>query len=113
MEIGAAIFLALAILIGVIMTGYLFQDKEIPKGLPLLHGGMAGIGIILLVVFAFTTEDQTKNWNLIVVFLVAAVGGLYLFEKDITHQKVPKKIAVIHALIALGGFVWLIIYLLR
>lgn len=113
MDIAAAIFLGITITIGVVMAVYLFQGKEIPKGLPFLHGGAAAIGIILLVIYALTSEGQHKHWNQIVIFLVAALGGLYMFEKDITHQKVPLPVAVIHAVIALGGFVWLIIVLLK
>ena len=113
MDIGAAIMLGIAILIGVIMLSYLLQDKEIPKGLPILHGSAAGIGVILLVIYALTSESEHQHWDSIVIFLVAILGGLFLFEKDITHQKVPKSIAVIHALIALGGFGWLVYHLLK
>lgn len=111
MDIIAAILLSIAIIIGVIMLSYLLQDKEIPKGLPLLHGCAAGAGIILLIIYAFTTESEHKHWGSIVIFLVAVLGGLFLFERDITRQKVPKSIAIIHALIALSAFGWMVYHL--
>jgi hypothetical protein len=41
---------------------------------------------------------------------MAALGGFFLVFRDLTGNPVPKAIAVVHGLLAVSGFVFLLIY---
>ena len=51
MILAAIIFFALAAVLGVIMLSYLLRDKHIPKGLAVLHGPLAVVGLVLLIIY--------------------------------------------------------------
>jgi hypothetical protein len=46
----------------------------------------------------------------IVLFVMAALGGLVLIYRDMTGKSIPKWLAVGHGLIAVAGFIFLLIY---
>jgi hypothetical protein len=49
----------------------------------------------------------------IVLFIIAALGGITLFIRDITGKVLPVWLAVVHALLAVSGFIFLLIYALN
>jgi hypothetical protein len=109
----AAILIGIGVIIGGIMAFYGFQKKHIPKGLAFGHGIFVALGIILLVIYALTTESHNKHWDNIIVFLIAAAGGTYLFFRDLKKHFFEIWILVMHASIGLFGFIWLIIHFLE
>lgn len=113
MVITAIILISLAILIGAYLLKYVLKDKHPPKAIVFAHGAFAVVGILVLLIYALTTEEHHKHWDSVAIFSVAAVGGLYMFSKDIRHKSVPKWVAIVHAGIALFGFVWILIHVLK
>jgi hypothetical protein len=45
----------------------------------------------------------------IVLFVLAALGGITLFIRDIQHKPLPKWLAIMHGLVAIIGFAVLFI----
>ena len=84
------------------------REKQMPKGLSMIHGVMAVVGLALLIYYV-ATHDAGPTESMIVLIL-AAMGGLLLLYKDLTGRKPPKWLAVAHGLVALTGYVLLIVF---
>ena len=62
------------------------------------------MGIILMLIYAYRVSNNLFIPS--IIFIIAALGGMYLSSKDFTGKTVPKSVAIIHAGIALlGGFI--------
>lgn len=101
-------FFALAAIIGMYLLTFILRGKETPKAVAFTHGIMAAVGLVLLLVY-WLRKDPAM-WDSVVLFAVAAVGGLYLIMRDLTAKPIPKWLAVAHGLIAVTGFVFLLVH---
>lgn len=106
MVFAAIVFFMLAVLIGIVLITYVWQGKKVPRILSLTHGFFASLGLIFVLISAFS---QSVIWGGASVLLLAATGGLYLFSQDLKKRKLPKLIATLHGLTALLGLTILII----
>jgi hypothetical protein len=97
---------SLAALLGMILLSYVFRDKETPKGFVFTHGPIAAIALVLLIIYSFQTPGLLAC---IILFVMAAGGGLVLVYHDIKGMKIPKWLAIFHGLIAVSGFTYLLI----
>lgn len=98
----------IAVILGLILLTYLLKNKSVPKNLALTHGSFAVTGIILLVIYAFF--HSPKPIMSIIIFTLAAMGGLILVYKELSGKPLPKVVAVGHGLLAFIGFITLIIF---
>lgn len=73
------------------------------------HGIFAAVALVLLIVFAL---QNSANYPLVslILFIVAALGGFYMFFRDLQKKMHPYSIAFIHALLAVAGFVGLLLF---
>jgi hypothetical protein len=99
---------ALGALIGMYLLSLVLQTKETPKAVVLFHGIFVAVALVMLIVYA--TKNGPGPVESIVLFITAALGGFYLFYRDITARPIPKWLAVVHALAAVAGFVFLAAY---
>ena len=95
----------LAAILGAMMLRYLLRNKHIPKGLAVLHGFFAVAGLLLLIIYNIIAVRE--SWLPILVFAIAALGGLALLHRDLT-SKAPKWLGVAHGLMAVTGFLLLL-----
>ncbi len=102
-----AIFGMTAIL-GMYLLSFVLRDKETPKAISMTHGVFAVTGLVLLIVYCF--GDSPGPIASIVVFSIAAIGGFILIYKDITGQKIPKWLGIVHGVTAVVGFAFLIVF---
>ncbi|MGZ3932742.1 MAG: hypothetical protein ACXVP0_15855, partial [Bacteroidia bacterium] len=65
-------------------------------------------GLILLIYFAMNHSPGLIQS--LVLFVLAALGGLVLITKDINGKPVPKWLAIAHGLVATTGFIFLLIF---
>jgi hypothetical protein len=103
-------FFALAALLGMYLLTFVLQGKETPKGIVFTHGPMAVIGLVLLIIYAM--KGGPSPTESLVLFILAAVGGLYMLSRDLTGKPIPKFLAVGHGLLAVAGFIFLLIFAL-
>lgn len=111
MVIAAVVLISLAVLLGLYLISFVLRKKIPPKGVAIIHGSLAVLGIAILIIYALTTQEHHKHWDSIVIFLVAAAGGFYLFSKDIRHLKIPTWVAVVHGSIGLFGLGWILYHI--
>lgn len=100
-------FFLLAGVLGIYLLTYVLQDKNTPKGVAFTHGPLAAIGLVILIIYAFmNTPSPIVS---IILFILAAIGGLTLIIRDLTGKSLPKWMAIGHgviALIALGFLIY-------
>jgi hypothetical protein len=84
-----------------------------PSWLAMLHGLLAGAALTLLLYAYFTIGlPQFAAWALL-VFLVAALGGVYLnLGFHVPARLMPATIVVVHAVISVAGYVLLLMAVL-
>jgi hypothetical protein len=104
-------FFALAALLGMYLLTFVLQGKETPKAVVFTHGPMAVIGLVLLIIYAM--KDGPNPTESLVLFILAALGGLYMVARDLTNKPFPKFLAVGHGLLAVAGFIFLLIFALN
>jgi hypothetical protein len=106
----ASVLLAITAVGGLAMAGMRFAGRpQPPTWLAMLHGLLAGAAITLLLYAYFTVGLPSLAVLALVLFVLAAVGGVYLNLNF--HWKMlplPKGIIVGHAGAAVVGFVLLL-----
>ncbi len=100
---------ALAAALGLSILIKWLTKKEAPKAVIYSHGIAAATALVLLIVYAVQNPDNFPKASLI-LFVIAALGGFYMFYRDLKKQNSPIAIAVIHALLAVSGLVALLIF---
>lgn len=108
MVVTAIILISLAVVLGGYLLSFVLQEKNPPKAIVIIHGTLAALGIIVLLIYALTTDQPHKHWDSLIIFLLAATGGIYLVSRDIRHKDVPKWVAILHGGIGLTGLIWIL-----
>jgi hypothetical protein len=106
MLVAALIVLACAALAGAALLAFALRGKHTPKGVALLHGLLAALGIVLLVVYWIVAPSAPRGSTLL--FVVAAIGGAVVLFKDLKDGRVPRTLASVHGLIAIIAFALLV-----
>lgn len=106
--IALALF-AVAALFGVYMLVRVFKGALPPWPAAILHGLFAATGLVLLlyVTFFAYTPAPVIVMAAAVLLLTAALGGFALVSFHLRKQTPPSGLAVIHALLAVSGFLCL------
>lgn len=104
----ALIFFIAAALLGGYLLSFVMFNKETPKGIAFIHGPLAAIGLVLLIVA--TVLYTPRPWVSLIIFLLAAGGGGILILRDITGKSLPKWLALIHGVAAITGIILLFIF---
>lgn len=107
----ATILLAITALGGVLMAGIRFGARRNPPAwVAMLHGLLAASGLTLLVYAICTTTVPPMATIALVLFLLAAGGGAVMSLAYKWRQiLIPAWLVVAHALLAVTGFVALLV----
>jgi glucan phosphoethanolaminetransferase (alkaline phosphatase superfamily) len=111
MILTAIAFLSLAALLGMFLLSFVVTGKETPKAIVFTHGPLAAIGLVLLIIYVF--KNSPGPIESVVLFTIAAIAGIVMVYKDLTGKKIPKVLAIAHGIIAIIGFVFLLIFAFR
>ncbi|MGE0528694.1 MAG: hypothetical protein AB7G93_23245 [Bdellovibrionales bacterium] len=106
-ELAIACFLVAALL-GIYLLSFVLRGKETRKGIALLHAPFAAGGLIFLAIHILA-NDETRLYPALGLFVVTALGGFYMFAKDITGHRVPKWLALVHGTAAASSLVLLFV----
>ena len=94
-------------LIGLFILIMIFNNRKAPLWLTLLHGALGLGGIGLLVFYSMHFPGPVVS---IVIFAIAATGGLLVFYHDVQNKPIPKWLAVLHGVVAVGGIISLVVF---
>jgi hypothetical protein len=96
---------ALAAIGGVILAVIRFRGAPYPPmGLALVHGAAAAAGLIALFMAVAPGGAPSSATTALVLFLLAALGGFFLFSYHMRKLALPSWLVVVHALVAVVGF---------
>src|SRR4051812_6692023 len=106
--IAIALFAISAVLGLTILIKWLTQ-KSASRAVVYSHGIVAAVALIILVFFALKNPDSFPKVSL-VLFVLSAIVGFYMFFRDLKNKMSPVIIAVAHAIVAVSGFAALLIF---
>lgn len=104
----ALIIFAITALGGLILAGHVLRDKFAPWFLSLLHALLGAIGLILLIVLLAQGAVSSQIAIGFGLLVVAALGGFFLASFHVRKKLPPKAVVIIHAAVAVIGFLTLL-----
>lgn len=109
-----AIFLfVIAAVFGLTILTAILKNQPTPKPAVFTHGPLAVIALITLIMYSLHGHADTLLITSIVLFILAALGGLTLFSIDMRNKPIPKLIAVLHPVLAVIALLTLVVYMLQ
>jgi hypothetical protein len=104
----AAVLFALGALGGLVMALRAFKAQPIPWPLAIGHGVLGASGLVLLIIGVLADVGGGTARIALGVLIVAALGGFYLVSFHLRKEAHPKAVIVVHALVAVVGFLALL-----
>ena len=106
----ATVLLAISALGGLVMAGMRFAGRPHPPiSLAMLHGFLAAAAVTLLLYAAATVGLPSMALTALVLLLIAAAGGVILnLHYHWKNIALPKWLVILHAVVAVLGFVLLL-----
>jgi hypothetical protein len=98
---------ALTAALGVFNLKYWMTETRPPRGIVYAHGVFGASALVLLLVQAMSGPGAGLRTSL-VVFIIAALGGFFLFARDLQGKIGPGWLAMVHGLVAVTGFILLL-----
>lgn len=98
---------AIAALGGLVLASRVLTGRLAPWPLSLLHAGLGAAGLLILI-YLVAAAGMDSVIVPLVLLVVAALGGFYLASLHLKQQVAPKPVVVIHAGVAVAGFVLLL-----
>jgi hypothetical protein len=103
----ALIVLAIGAIGGLILASHVLRGHFAPWFLSLLHALLGAIGLVLLIALLFQGNAPQKVMIGFVLLLIAALGGFFLASFHVRRKLPPTAVVVIHAGVAVVGFLTL------
>ncbi len=113
MLLTAVILFGIAALGGLVLATLHFRDKTIPLPLALLHGLVGASGLATLGWAVFGLGVGSAAAASLGLFVLAALGGFFLFSYHLRQQRLPSPVVIIHALVAVSAFLLLVTSLMK
>ncbi len=102
------VLFVVAAILGLTVAVALFQKKETSKPVALAHGAVAAAGLIVLILYALNNAHRLLTVA-IVLFIVAALGGVLLLANDLRKKPGPVLLVAIHAVAAAVALVLVLV----
>ena len=107
------ILFGIAALGGLVLATIHFRNRPLPMSLALIHGVVAATALVILLIFALGAAGTGLAKAALAGFVIAALGGFFLFSFHVRQRRLPSAVVVIHALVAVASFVVLLIGAMR
>ena len=93
---------------GLILAAFVLRDKFAPWAVSVLHALLGASGIVLLIFSLFEGNQPQRVVAALGLFVVAAFGGFFLASFHLRRKLPPKAIVLLHAGLAVTGFLTLL-----
>lgn len=100
---------ALSAALGLTILIAWLTKKNASRAVVYSHGIAAAAALVLLVIYASQNPEHFPKAS-IILFVIAALGGFYMFFNDLGKKESPLAVAFIHGLLAIAGFVMLLAF---
>jgi len=104
--------LAIAAVGGIVMALKIFSGQLAPWPLSILHALLGATGLIILLMMVLEGGGGSQLSAALGLLVVAALGGFYLASIHMKGNVAPKNIVIIHAGVAVVGFLTVLSVLL-
>jgi len=106
----ALVLFGVAALGGIVLAGIRLRGAELPPmRLAIVHGIIAAAGLVSLAVAVMHAQVPPSARYALIGFVVAALGGFFLFAFHLRRKALPIPVVVIHGLVAVISFVILLL----
>lgn len=102
---------ALAAILGLLILKNWLTSTNTPKAVIYSHGIVAAIALLILLIQVIRQPENSLKTSL-ALFVLAAIGGFYMFFRDLKGKMSPTWLAVVHAVVAVAGFVSLVLFVI-
>jgi hypothetical protein len=113
MLIPAIIIFMIAAIFGLVVLISILKNMPTSKPVAFTHGILAGMALIVTIIYAITSHMSFLLLLSIVFFVLAALGGLTMFAADLRNRPISKIIAVFHPLLAVTALVLLVVHVMH
>jgi hypothetical protein len=105
----AVLIFAIGALGGVVLATYVLRGRLAPWALSLLHAALGAAGLVLtaIVLFGGAPDVPPRTGLALLLLAIAALGGFFLASYHLRKQPGPRPVVLIHAGVAVIGFVLL------
>jgi hypothetical protein len=104
----AIVVFAIAAVGGLILAAHVLRSKFAPWALSVLHALLGAAGLVLLIIGLVEGSASQPVLVGFVLLLIAALGGFFLASFHARKRLPPKAVVVVHALVAVIGFLSLL-----
>jgi hypothetical protein len=104
----ALVVFAIGALGGIALASFVLRGRLAPWLLSLAHATLGAIGLLLVIYTALRTDISSTALAALVILIIAALGGFYLASIHLREQVAPKPVVLIHAGVAVIGFLTLL-----
>lgn len=99
---------AIAALGGLFMATRVLRGQFAPWAISLLHAALGATGLILLIVLLLQGSTPQRVMVGFALLVLAALGGFFLASFHLRRALPPKAVVIIHAGVAVAGFLTLL-----
>ncbi len=93
---------------GLILAASVLRGKLAPWALSMVHALLGASGLVLLIYILLQGDAPQQLMIGFVLLLVAALGGFFLASFHLRRKIAPKPVVVVHAGVAVVGFLTLL-----
>lgn len=99
---------AIAAVGGLVLAASVLRDKLAPWALSLVHALLGAAGLVFVLLHLMNGGAPQSVLIGFVALVVAALGGFFLASFHLRNKLPPKAVVVIHAVVAVAGFLTLL-----
>ncbi|HET7300272.1 MAG TPA: hypothetical protein VFJ01_06415 [Oleiagrimonas sp.] len=108
MLVYALVIFAIAAVGGLFLATHVLRDKFAPWAVSVVHALLGAAGLVVLIVMLVSGSTAQQVLIGFVLLLVAALGGFFLASFHLRKKLPPKAVVVVHAVLAVAGFLTLL-----
>jgi hypothetical protein len=104
----ALVVFAIAAVGGVVLASKVLTGRLAPWPLSILHASLGAVGLLMLVAQVVLWDGGSRVSAALALLVIAALGGFYLASQHLRKKIAPKGVVLIHAGVAVAGFLTLL-----
>ena len=108
----AILVFAVAAIGGLVLAYSVLRGKLAPWAISLLHALLGASGLVLLILVVLQGAAPARLTAALALLVLAALGGFFLASFHLRKQVAPKAVVLVHAGVAVAGFLTLLSLLL-
>lgn len=112
MLIYAIVIFAIAAVGGLVLASSVLRGKLAPWAISVLHALLGATGLVLLILLVLQGSAPAQLTAALALLVLAALGGFFLASFHMRKQVAPKAVVLVHAGVAVVGFLTLLSLLL-